>query len=236
MSALVLVRHGKASAFTGDYDRLSEPGFAQARCLGARWAALGQPVDRLFVGPRRRHRETAETLRAALVDGGRAAPAPVEEPGLDEHQGLLLLRALFDDLVARDDELGELARAARADAEDRRAMLRLFRAVMRRWALGELAHEDVESYAAFRARVEGAVRAMVDGLEPGQVAVAVTSAGPVGAAVAHVLGLADAAAVDLSFVVQNASVSELSRATGGFQLFRFNEIGHLTDPALRTFV
>ncbi|HJL16852.1 MAG TPA: phosphoglycerate mutase family protein [Sandaracinaceae bacterium LLY-WYZ-13_1] len=236
MSLLVLVRHGKASAFTGDYDRLSEPGFAQARHLGERWAALDRRVDRLYVGPRRRHRETAETLLEAFAAGGGAAPALEVVDGLDEHQGLRLLMAVFDELRERDDDLGELARAAHADTEDTTALLRLFRAVMRRWVVGELHHADVESYAAFRARVVAASERMTAGLVPGEVAVAVTSAGPVGAAVGHALGLDDAAAADLSFVVQNASVSELQRTRKGLGLFRFNEIGHLTDASLRTFV
>lgn len=225
---IALVRHGQASAHRADYDQLSEKGFEQARALGAAWRAEGREIARIVRGPRRRHRETAEGLLETFGD----APEVEVDDALDEHQGVMLTRLLFDDLVAREDDLGALARDARDLKGGIQSFLPLFRRVMRHWSQGELDHPDVEPYRLFRARVEACVAGLTAERE-GWV-VAVTSGGPVGAAVAGALGLDDARAVDLSFVVQNASVSELQgRERPG--LFRFNGVGHLL-PALRTFV
>ena len=41
MSDVWLIRHGQAGDVMGDYDRLSELGFAQSRLAGQRWRHLG---------------------------------------------------------------------------------------------------------------------------------------------------------------------------------------------------
>lgn len=241
MTLVSLVRHGRASADAEDYDQLSEPGFAQARALGEAWALEGHAIDRLVCGPRRRHRETAEAMLAALAEArqrrGLSRGPTIEltiDEGLDEHHGLFVVRLLFEELCARDDELGALARDARDLRGGIGGYLPLFRRVMRHWSTGELHHPDVEPYAAFRERVAACIGRLGDaGVER---VVAVTSAGPVGAAVALALELDDARAVELSFVVQNASVTELRARGPRCSLFRFNGVGHLSDPALRTFL
>ena len=222
---IALVRHGQASAHRDDYDQLSDKGFEQARALGLAWRNEGRVVSRLVRGPRRRHRETTEAFLETFGE-----PIEVEvDDALDEHQGVVLTRLLFDDLVDREDDLGSLARDARDLKGGIQSFLPLFRRVTRHWSHGELDHPEVESYRLFRGRVEQCVA----DLHPGDDgwAVAITSGGTVGAAVAGALGLGDTHGVDLMFSVQNASVSELN-ARG---LFRFNCVGHL-PPALRTFI
>ncbi len=62
MSVLYLIRHGQASAGSGDYDRLSSLGEDQSRALGELWAGRGLTFDRVFVGPLRRQRQTCEAV------------------------------------------------------------------------------------------------------------------------------------------------------------------------------
>jgi len=54
-----------------DYDRLSELGERQARATGAFLAARGMRFDRVLVGPRRRHRQSAEAVLAAWPEPGK---------------------------------------------------------------------------------------------------------------------------------------------------------------------
>ncbi len=66
---LLLIRHGQASFGADDYDKLSPVGEAQSRVLGAWLAAANAPPDLIAIGPRRRHRRTAELcLQAAGID------------------------------------------------------------------------------------------------------------------------------------------------------------------------
>lgn len=68
MSELILVRHGQATPFEADTDRLSALGEAQARAVGEGLAALGTVPTHVLHGPLVRQRRTA--LLAAGAGGG----------------------------------------------------------------------------------------------------------------------------------------------------------------------
>ena len=85
MSKLVLVRHGQASFFSDDYDRLSEMGERQSRALAEYWLKSGVAFDEVYTGTLVRQKRTAEVVGDAFRDAGQ--PWPVHEvlPGLDEY-------------------------------------------------------------------------------------------------------------------------------------------------------
>lgn len=238
MSTLILVRHGKASAFTpDDYDALSPPGFAQARALGEHWAALGAKFDRVYVGPRRRHRETHDTVVDVMKESGLALPDPVMLPELDEHQGIQLMFALLPRLAKDDPRLMRVVQAmSKGERPEPRDMLAAFRAMMQRWSRDELNHDDVETWAAFRRRVERGIDLMCSPEAKGERVVAFTSGGAISAAVGHVLGLDDAHILDLGWALHNGSLTELAFSSEGKGLVTFNNTPHLRDPALVTSV
>jgi phosphohistidine phosphatase SixA len=104
MSTLFLVRHGQASFFGADYDRLSELGTTHSRLLGEHWARRGFEPDAVWVGPRRRHRQTYEAVRTAFAAQERPLPDPVALGELDEYTAVELLKWVIPDLVALDSE------------------------------------------------------------------------------------------------------------------------------------
>ncbi len=238
MSTLLLVRHGKASAFSPQgYDQLSPPGFEQARLLGEYWAARKQAFDRVFVGPRKRHAQTLEEVATVYRAHGLPLPEPEPLEGLDEHHGMQLLFAMLPELGRDDAQLQEIAAIlSRGEKPDPRDVLSVFRRVMRRYAAGELDHPDIESWRLFRARVEEAVETMTSALPRNAIAVAFTSAGAVGAAVGHALGVDDLRVLDLGFSLYNGSISELTVRDGRASVVTFNGTPHLADPALVTAV
>lgn len=232
---LVLVRHGQASALSGDYDRLSELGREQSRRIGpwlARWAR--EPAH-VLVGPRRRHRETYdEALTTARADGA-SWPELEPTPDLDEHHGIQLVHHVGADLAARQDEIGELARAAFSPSGDpTKHWIRMFKVLMLAWARGEIGHEEVEPWAHFRARVRRVLEQAASS-RSGTV-IAFTSGGAIGAAIADVLGLDDARALDLMWAIKNASISEIHVGSRATSLVGFNAIGHLDRDDLVTVV
>src|SRR5262249_24464913 len=110
VSVAVLVRHGKASAFTSslDYDELSEPGLEQSARLGEWLAgpAAGRPAgDAAFLGPRKRHAQTLAAVARVFLARGRSLPDPVVLPELDEHDGISLVFKLLPSLAAEDRDL-----------------------------------------------------------------------------------------------------------------------------------
>src|SRR6267143_1322165 len=130
MATMLLVRHGQASWFEENYDRLSSVGEAQSRLLGELWAGRGMEVTRVFTGPRLRQVRSAELCGEAYSASGRHWPAPVVledfdemriEPVFREQMPELFerhahLRALGDAMLAAGGDLGTvpLPRAARA--------------------------------------------------------------------------------------------------------------------------
>lgn len=232
MGTLFLVRHGQASAFEENYDRLSPLGEQQARLLGRWWARRGPKLDRVFTGPRVRQVRTAELAAEA---GG--LPRPVTLPELDEMGIEPLFQEQLPDLFTRHahlQSLGDALLMADGDAGRAQSLARLFEAVLMLWVRGEVSGEGVEPWLSFRERIRKALLAVRDGARGQRLAI-FTSAGPVAAAMQLALGSNDATALSLAFRVRNSSVSEfLFSGSDRFSAASFNETPHLDDAALVT--
>jgi len=236
MGTLVLVRHGQASFFDADYDKLSATGERQATLLGEHWARSGTAFDRVFHGPRRRQRRTAELVAEVMRAGGRPLPELVPLEGLDEVQTAALAAAL-PELTRRDPELALLLDDLGALAE-RRAPSRQFERriarVLSLWARGEAEVEGVETFPDFLARVRGALEAMRRDAARGLRVLGFTSAGTISAAMGSALSLSPETAVDLMWRVRNTSVTEFLFSGDRFSMQSFNGVPHLADGALVT--
>jgi broad specificity phosphatase PhoE len=228
----MLVRHGKASPLSADYDNLSDIGAEQSRLLGEEWATTGARFDAVFVGPCRRHVQTYEAARAAfLAKGGSPWPEPVHVPELDEHHGMAVV---MKTLQSGGDEASSAMQ--KGDAPPLQDVLALFKKITRAWVRGDVAHDDVEAWAAFRARVRRGVDAMTANAGRKKTLVAFTSAGAVAAAVGNVLGVDDEKVLELSWSLHNGSTSEIAFSEAGWMMRTFNATPHLRDPKLLTSV
>ena len=245
MAQLVLVRHAQASFFGARYDALSPLGHAQARALGEHWTTHGVCFDRVFVGPRQRHRETCEVV--AGVHRERALPWPaartVEE--LDEHHGIAVLKARLGRAAAAGDALhpaepGSLPAAEREQAV--RHFAHQYTDVMRDWARGTIHVPEVEPWTEFQARALRALDLMcgdgdgAPGTDPAARSVAFTSSGLVSAATGWLLGLDADRVIDLSTVLRNCSLTEVAYSGRRRTLVSFNALPHLPDARQATAV
>jgi broad specificity phosphatase PhoE len=202
MARLILARHGQARYGEADYDRLSERGQEQARALGRQLAR--DKLDALYVGPLRRHIETAEL---AAEGAGGALPAPIALAEVAEYPAF--------DIVKQFP--GEA-----------------FHAVLARWARDEHAFEGVERVGVFADRVRAGLERVVRDLKSGARVAVVTSAGPIGVAVGLVFGSTAHHMVRASVTVRNASLTELVLRSRDFawhpervSLVSFNSVAHL---------
>ena len=241
MSQLLLIRHGQATPFEADTDRLSPLGEDQARAVGAYLLASGMLPSRVVHGPLLRQTRTAELAAQAAGDGW---PAPQTLPGLAEYDGDGLFRLLAPKLAEQNPEFAALSREAqeRREFPDRnRSFQKLMEALLDSYLLGQISDPQVESWADFRARVRAAtadILASVNGSTvigntvTGNTVLAFTSGGVIGSVVAGVLGAPDAAALKLNWRVRNASVTRLTFGSGRVSLDTFNETSHLTPDLL----
>ena len=237
MSVALFIRHGKASAFSTDYDELSPPGFEQSQKLGEWLAEQRLDVSAVFVGPRKRQAQTHEVVARVFSERGMTLPEPTLVPELDEHDGITLVFKLLPALAADDPGLRGIVEATvRGERPSPDDLLAAFKRVTRRWVRGEVAHDEVEAWGAFRARVARAME-RVAAIGRGKTALVFTSAGAIASATADSLGIRDEEKVlELSWSLYNSSVTELDFAGDRWGLRSFNATSHLADRRLVTSV
>lgn len=237
MSTLWLIRHAQASFLESDYDRLSELGHEQSRRLGAWFAEMGVELDRVVAGPRRRQAHTAELVVEAMRARGARAPDIELVEALDEYRADEIFQAHLPELAREHAEVERLMAAMQAsgDRKERgRAFDRVLQRVLGMWAEGVIEASAIESFVAFRSRLEGALDLLADPAASGQQVAAFSSGGAIGALVASVLGAGPRTALELGFNLNNASVTEIVWSGARRSLRRFNLLSHLPDPAAWT--
>lgn len=233
MSQLLLIRHGQATPFEDDTDRLSPLGERQARAVGEFLTASGILPSRVVHGPLVRQARSAMLAHEAA---GSSWPAPELLPELAEYDGDGLIRLLAPKLAEQDPAFATLMQDAEALRENElpdrnRAFQKMLERLLDVYLGGELGHPEVESWADFRARVRAALNDIL-GSPNGSTVLAFTSGGVIGSVVAGVLDAPDASALKLNWRVRNASITRLTFGAGRVSLDSFNETGHLTPETL----
>lgn len=237
MGTLILVRHGQASLFSDDYDRLSPLGERQARLLGEHWVRHAVGFDEAICGPRKRQRDTARIVAEVFAEHGRPFPALEERPAFDEMHAEELLRTTLPKLIEEHASLRALMSDLSETSEKDQAMRgfqRVFEAVMHLWIDEKIDAPHVESWRAFCARVAAGIGDLRALGERGRRVVAFTSGGTIAAAMKASLELTDRKTLDLSGVVRNASITQLAVSRTRMTPILFNALPHLPDPALVT--
>lgn len=217
MSTLYLIRHGQASFGTPDYDRLSPTGMQQVAHLRDHLEASVALPQRLFSGRLRRQRETAQIL------AGEAAAGTEALPEFDEYDADALLRLHAVRAPAGSAGVPEHG----TGSIDARAFQRRLESAGLAWVEGALGDDCPETWTAFRARVARGLESLMAREGRGRRLAVCTSAGVIGAAVGHVLGLADREALRLSWSIHNASITRLQYDGARVSLLTFNAVPHL---------
>ena len=206
---LWLVRHGQAAFGSGDYDRLTDLGWQQARWLGAHLSAIETRFDRIAAGTLRRQQETAE----ALVEGLGGSVETI--PGLEEYDGDALLRAIG---ITEGQKLG------------RREHFKRLRGAILDWSENRL-NGVPETWCQFRDRVLEAIGRLSD-TGDGRV-LAASSGGAIAMAITQLLGMPPAQMVEMNLQARNTGISRLIFSRGRVYLNQFNAVPHLEHPDRR---
>ncbi len=210
MSFITLVRHGQANSAArteGEYDRLSDLGWQQARWLGGYFDQTGDKFARVHTGTLRRHVETAEGI-AANCD----AP-PVRDARLNE-------LAYFDMAHLLQEQHGLPIPG------DREEFIRHMPQLLGHWQAGRI--EDApESWDSFETRVTEALTEIAAG--DGR-ALVVTSGGLIGMAMRVIMRLDIAAMAHACLAIENSSLHRIQPLSTGLAVTQFNAIPHLDTP------
>ena len=236
MSTLTLIRHGQASFFAPNYDQLSALGERQMQLLGEYWARRRLCFDEVYTGPRARQRRSAELAVAACRRAGVACPEPMLLEDLDEYDLKGLTRVLAPELCRQNPAFAQVVkRHLRSEEEERMANFQaMFEPLLHFWQSGKAGELEMESWTAFRARVQRGIRQLQERGGNGRRVAFFTSGGFIGSAVMLALSAPDRAALELHLRLRNGSLTEFAFTRDRFTLDSFNTVPHLDDPGLLT--
>jgi len=229
MGSIFLIRHGQASAFTDDYDRLSALGYQQSRDLAARWIRSGIEFSSVFSGPLQRQKETASTVAGLFRDKGLAFPDVTVLEGLKEIDADLFMGHIMKVRNKYPDLDRFISSFDREEASEVKGAIfqEFFESVMLLWMSGQLVVPEGESLAELKSRVTSALESILERREgTGNIAV-FTSATPVAIMTGHLMGLDDRRTLEIAFGMNNGSITEFALESRGPVLRKFNCTGHL---------
>lgn len=238
MSRLVLVRHGQASFFADNYDKLSEMGERQSARLAEHWLEKGEGFDEVYVGTLQRQRRTAEVAGEVFAAAGQDWPEATVLPGLNEYPSDEIMDVVLPQLMEREERFVELKEAFDAAEESReryRSFHRLLSAVMEGWIESDYDANGLMPWTQFRDGVRGALKEIMSAEGSGRRVAVFSSGGPIGVSVQTVLQAPDKMAAELNWRVHNCSTTEFTFSGPRVALDHFNAIAHFTDPEMLTF-
>ena len=240
MSKLLLIRHGQASLFTENYDRLSEHGTHQAALVGRHWAGNSYVFDRAFSGTLSRQRGTGEQVAASIRQSGAAFPDIALRDDLNEYEAESVMTGLVPVLRERDARINSLVEKfeqARTEAEKYRGIHKLLESVTAAWIRNDYDPAEVpqmQRWADFSGRVRDAMADIQRQAAAGSTTAVFTSGGVIAVAVQSILGAPESVAGELIWRIYNASITEFTFTRDRITLDGFNSIGHI-PPEARTY-
>ncbi len=240
MSRLTLVRHGQASFFADDYDKLSEMGEEQARALAQYWLENDVAPTEVFAGSLQRQRRTEEVVGEVFAEAGAPWPSVEILEGLNEYPADEMMELLLPHLCAVNEEIASLSTAFQEATEstDRyKTFHRLLETVMAEWIGNEHAIEGLPMWTDFHGRVRDALKTILSREGGGRHVAVFTSGGVIGVCVQSALEAPDIKAAELNWRVHNGSLTEFTFSNRGrrMALDAFNSVAHFVDPAHLTF-
>jgi broad specificity phosphatase PhoE len=234
VSTLYLVRHGQASFFSDNYDRLSPLGELQAQRLGEFLAKRDIRFDAIHTGPAERQKRTAAIVAETMAAAGCPCPPSTVIDGLNEHSGdKLLSRPHAKEFFERHPELAPLAQSFREskDPDDvQKSFQKLFEAVVLRWTRGEIAVPEVEMWDEFHERARNAFQSIISHPDGKRTVLAVTSVGPISVSLQTALSTSIPVSLDLGWRLRNSSVTRFVYTANRLTLDSFNCVAHLANP------
>ena len=143
---------------------------------------------------------------------------------LDEFDTTAVITSQIKDMLKEDPtpegHLGSMNR-------DKESFKRVFEGAMLRWVSGELDRPGTETWKEFTARVEGALKRIMEEQGNGRNIFVFTSGGPIAASLQNFLSITSEAAIRLNWQVVNTSFTKYMYNKERVTMAGFNCISHL---------
>ena len=234
MSEICFARHAQASFGEENYDRLSNLGMRQAEILANYLVRMGFDFHAVYSGSMERQIATAKKVLSAL---GNQEDAPDLRilPELNEYDYRLVIASYVPDLIREDPAFSD---AFAKMYMDPRSFQMVFERAVLRWISRGNEVEGVETWKAFKARVQNGVKRIMEENGRKKRILVFSSGGAISTVMQMALSLTDEETIQLSWQIPNTSLSVFKYSGKDFSLSSFNSSAHLQllrDPTLLTY-
>lgn len=237
MARALYIRHAQASYMADDYDQLSDLGYRQSEILGQYMVDQEITLDKIYVGPLKRHRQTFEKVQEAYNNVGVILSKPIFMDELVEHQGPETLTYLKDQLIEKYPNIAALAKGEAG--RSRKNNLKIFTFFMQKWAQDDLGlphPSHLQKWSEFKELVYSGVSKIATSDNKGKTIACFTSGGTISAMVGYALNMTDdAKMIGVNGIIRNTSINEFIFNEDSFNLLSMNQVPHLPDD-MKTFV
>lgn len=227
MSTLFFIRHAQASFAKADYDQLSDLGIHQAGLLAHHLFEQNIVFDKVYLGPQKRHHQTAEAYFSLCRKQGVDGFPIVEMEELAEYDFGGVLRILMPVMAAEDASFNDDISRMFVDG---RAFQRVFETAALRWVNGDYPKSDLMTWNDFSGRVNRGLDTILEQDGKGRRVAVFTSGGPLAVATQRALDLSDEMTMQVNWQVINCSMTRFKCTPETMMLSSFNEHYWLMDP------
>ena len=237
MARALYIRHAQASYMAADYDQLSDKGYEQSSILGRYMVEKEINLDKIYIGPLKRHHQTYSKVLEAYYDAGVNLPEPTYMEELVEHQGPDTLHVLKDQLIEKYPHLKEFTLGK--NGQSKKNNLKIFTYFMQKWAADDLGiphPPHLQKWADFKKLVYSGIPKITVPENKGKTIACFTSGGTISAMVGYALGMDDdAKMIGVNGIIRNTSINEFIFSENSFNLLAMNQVPHLSEE-MKTFV
>ena len=220
MATILFIRHAQASAHLEDYDQLSDLGFKQCQFL--QHYLSKHSVDRIYVGPRKRHLQTYEQV--AQPDW----PSPILTPLLDEFPAEEMVKHGLDTLLSHAPESKTLVDALQSQTGTAgNAYPIVLHKLTQLWTQNKLDENNIESHKHYQSRLAE----MIQQLNQPQTGIQLvfTSAGTISSIMGQLVMADPFLAIQCAWRLYNASVMTAMVCPNLPQICTFNTIHFIPE-------
>jgi len=228
MSFVYFIRHAQASANAADYDQLSPLGFAQAHSIHQHFQQTDHTIDHIWVGPRKRHRQTYETARC------KDWPKAEYKSWLDEFPAHDIMEKGIETLEGEmwSADIKSVRSSVGTGSE---SFLRILQHLCDLWITDALILEEVERGSEYLERIQNGLKELMKILSKGESVMIFSSAGLIGSTVGASIGADPKQSLRNAWAIYNGSLHILRNFQGQYMMAGFNWIDHIPSSK-RTFV
>ncbi len=234
MARIYLIRHAQASFGSQDYDRLSDLGRRQARCLGDYFVQCDIQFDAIYSGTLRRQRDTAQIVASRLPgEISMHVDARFNEVQSEQH-----IERLMPRIIQHDPKLAALMERGLTSSKDYQKAID---ATFNYWVSPQCQESAIQSWSDFSSATDQALSEVMRAQGAGKNTAIFSSGGTIATIVAQVLGLDGRQIYAFFEPAINCAITRLLYGGERVSLSYFNDhywldlLGHQSDEQLLTY-